>query len=71
MHPGGKLDRAQHEKLADWGERGALVGLASLVVQRLVEGASVLDMSVIGGSIATAFAYFLAYYWLKKSKESL
>ena len=62
------LTREQYEKLADWGERAALVGLASLVVQQIVAGVPVSSPSVLAGGVVTALAYFAAYRWLKQSR---
>lgn len=50
------------------GERAALVGLASLVVQQIVAGVPVTNLSVITGAVVTAFVYFKTYQWLKLSK---
>ena len=63
-----ELTSKQYEKLAEWGERAALVGLASLVVQQIVAGAPVTSPSVITGAVVTAFVYLKAYQWLKLSK---
>jgi hypothetical protein len=55
-----------YEKLADWGERFALLVFGSLVVQQLTEGASRL---VIGtGIVITAASYIFAYQKLKRIK---
>ena len=62
------LTSKQYAKLADWGERAALVALGSLVVQRIVEGASVTSASVVVGALVTGLAYFAAYHWLKQAK---
>ena len=64
-----KLTAKQYEKLAEWGERAALVGLGSLVVQQIVDGASVVSLSVITGAVVTALTYYQAYHWLKKAKS--
>jgi len=63
-----ELTSKQYEKLAEWGERAALVGLASLVVQQIVAGAPITSPSVIIGAVVTAFVYLKAYQWLKLSK---
>ena len=62
-----KLTAKQYEKLAEWGERAALIGLGSLVVQQIVNGASLASFSVITGAIVSALAYYQAYRWLKKA----
>ncbi|OGZ97850.1 MAG: hypothetical protein A3J10_04345 [Candidatus Sungbacteria bacterium RIFCSPLOWO2_02_FULL_54_10] len=54
----------QYEKLAEWGERVALVLFGSVVVQQIVQGVPLADSSVVIGIIATALAYGLAYRWL-------
>ena len=59
----------QYEKLADWGERAALGGLGSLVVQQIILGVPLRSPSVIFGIIVSAFAYYKAYQWLKLSKS--
>ena len=64
-----KLTAKQYEKLAEWGERAALVGLGSLVVQQIVNGASIISLSVITGAVVTALTYYQAYLWLKKAKS--
>ncbi|GEM_PF-5389580 len=62
-----RLSSKQYDKLADWGERAALVGLGSLVVQQIVAGVPITRPSVILGAVVTAGTYF-AYSWLKQSK---
>jgi hypothetical protein len=64
-----ELTGKQYEKLADWGERAALGGLGSLVVQQIILGASLTSPSVIVGILVGAFAYYKAYQWLKLSNS--
>ena len=60
------LTGKQYEKLADWGERVALIVFGSLVIQQLITRISLL---VIGlGIMMTVVAYMFAYRALKKSK---
>lgn len=60
------LTGKQYDKLADWGERVALVVFGSLVVQQLIE--RVTSLPVIGiGIVLTGAAYLFAYQALKKS----
>ena len=61
------MESRQYEKLADWGERAALVGLASLVVQQIVSGVSITQPSVLLGIAVTALAYYAAYRLLKRA----
>ncbi|MBI4224992.1 MAG: hypothetical protein HY617_01550 [Candidatus Sungbacteria bacterium] len=59
-------EKKQYEKLADWGERFALLVFGSLVIQQLV--AQHTSWSVIGiGIVVTGAAYKFAYSALKKS----
>lgn len=62
-----QLTSRQYGKLADWGERVALVGLGSLVVQQIAKGVSVTSPSVILGALVTGLTYLIAYSWLKQS----
>jgi len=62
-----ELTGKQYEKLADWGERAALGGLGSLVVQQIILGVPITRPSVIVGALVSAFAYYKAYQWLKLS----
>lgn len=59
-------ERKQYEKLADWGERFALLVFGSLVVRQLVaEHMSLLVVAL--GTVTTVGAYKFAYDALKKS----
>ncbi|MEK7541323.1 MAG: hypothetical protein AAB533_00540 [Patescibacteria group bacterium] len=58
----------QYEKLADWGERVALLLFGSLVVQQLLIGRPLMSGAVLTGAAVTALAYGLAYWWLKQAK---
>ena len=59
-------ERKQYEKLADWGERFALLVFGSLVVRQFVaEHMSILVVAI--GTVATVVAYMFAYSALKKS----
>lgn len=62
----GGNEKKQYEKLADWGERFALLVFGSLVVQQFVAEHMSLLVVVIG-TIATVGAYMFAYGALKKS----
>ena len=62
------LTSKQYGKLADWGERAALVALGSLVVQQIVAGKQVTSGSVLTGMVVTALAYATAYRWLKQAQ---
>src|ERR1700704_2832256 len=62
-----ELTGKQCEKLAEWGERAALGGLGSLVVQQIILGVPITRPSVIVGALVSAFAYYKAYQWLKLS----
>lgn len=64
-----RLTNSQYSKLADWGERVALVMLGSLVVEQIVNGAPVMSVSVVVGAFVTALAYGAAYHWLRQAKE--
>lgn len=63
------LTSKQYEKLADWGERVALVMLGSLVVQQIVSGKLITSGSVLTGAFVTAIAYGVAYRWLKRARS--
>ena len=60
------MESRQYEKLADWGERLGLVVFGSLVIQRLVTGASILVIGV--GIVVTVVAYAFAYRALQRSR---
>ena len=62
------LTSRQYEKLADWGERVALVALGSLVVQQIVVGKPITSGSVLTGMFVTTLAYGAAYRWLKQAQ---
>jgi hypothetical protein len=62
------LTKEQYEKLADWGERAALVGLSSLVIQQIIEGAPITKPSILVGIGATALVYYASYRLLKRAK---
>jgi hypothetical protein len=62
-----ELTGKQYEKLAEWGERAALGGLGSLVVQQIILGVPITRPSVIVAAVVSAFAYYKAYQWLKLS----
>jgi hypothetical protein len=62
------LTKEQYEKLADWGERAALVGLSSLVIQQIVDGSSIFKLSILAGIVVTAMVYYASYRLLKRAK---
>ncbi len=53
--------------MADWLERLGLIAVASLVVQRVVSGASLSDPVVILGVVLSIMFYAFAYHILLKS----
>lgn len=59
-------ERKQYEKLADWGERFALLVFGSLVVRQFVEQ-HVSVFVILIGTAMTVGAYVFAYQALKKS----
>jgi hypothetical protein len=63
-----ELTKEQCEKLSDWGERAALVGLSSLVIQQIVNGAPITQPSILVGIGATALVYYASYRLLKRAK---
>lgn len=63
-----RLTSNQYERLADWAEHVALAALVSLVVQKIIEGKAITNWSVLTGMLITAFMYFVAYWWLKRSQ---
>lgn len=61
-----QLAPKQYEKLADWGERFALVVFGSLVVQQFLSRAPIVE--ILLGVVATILTYAISYSLLKKSK---
>ena len=67
---GGKrceLEERHYKTVSQWFERLGLVMVASLVVQKIVSGASLADPVVIVGVIASFITYGFAYLLLLRS----
>ena len=60
------MQSKHYEKLADWGERFALLVFGSLVIQQFV-GDRMSGLILAMGVVASAGAYTFAYWALKKS----
>jgi hypothetical protein len=61
------LDERHYRTVSQWFERLGLVVVASLVVQKIVSGASLGDPVVVLGVIASFVVYAFAYLLLLKS----
>jgi hypothetical protein len=65
-----ELSSRGYEKLSEWLERAALLGLGSLVVQQIVEGVPLFSQQFILGTIATGLVYLSAYRVLQLADKS-
>jgi hypothetical protein len=61
------MKERHYKVMADWLERLGLIAVASLVVQRVVSGASLSDPVVILGVVLSIMFYAFAYHILLKS----
>ncbi|MEK7561202.1 MAG: hypothetical protein AAB539_04605 [Patescibacteria group bacterium] len=61
------LRQRRNKAYAKWVKEVALLFLAALVVQNIVGGASVYDMTVIVGVVSSGLLYYIAYRLMEKS----
>ena len=61
------MQERHYKEVSQWLERAALVVAASLVIQKIVSGASISDPAVIVGSLSTLVIYAIAYIMLLRS----
>jgi len=61
------MQERHYKEVSQWLERAALVVAASLVIQKIVSGASIGDPVVIAGSLSTLIIYAIAYIMLLRS----
>ena len=61
------MEERHYKAVSQWLERVALVFAASLVVQKIVAGASITDPVVIAGAISALVIYAAAYIMLLRS----
>jgi len=61
------MQERHYKEVSRWLERAALVVAASLVIQKIVSGASIGDPVVIAGSLSTFVIYAIAYMMLLRS----
>ncbi len=60
------LQRKRNETYAKWVKEVALLFLAALVVENIVRGTSVFNITVITGVVVSSALYYFAYHLMEK-----
>jgi hypothetical protein len=61
------MEERHYKAVSQWLERAALLFAASLVVQKIVAGATISDPVVIAGAVSALVIYAAAYIMLLRS----